>query len=254
MSACIHFIGAGPGAADLLTLRGMRLLQRCDWCLYAGSTVNEDILAFCGSDVRLVNTAPLDLPALTALYRQAAEEKRQVARLHSGDLSFFSALAEQLRVLDQLNIAYTLTPGVPAFAAASALLQRELTVPTVTQSVVLTRVAGRASAMPAKETLEAFAATGATLAIHLAIQQLDQVIQRVSPFYGDTCPAAVVYRASWPDECIIKAPLNELIAQVKAKPITRSALILIGPALSAVSFGNSALYAKNYARQFRALK
>lgn len=254
MKACVHFIGAGPGAVDLITVRGMRLLQHCDWCLYAGSTVNEEMLTYCGNDTRLINTAPLDLPALTALYQQAAEEKRQVARLHSGDLSFFSALAEQMRVLDQLNIAYTLTPGVPAFAAASALLQRELTVPTVTQSVVLTRIAGRASAMPAKETLEAFASTGATLAIHLAIQQLEQVVQRVSPFYGDTCPAAVVYRASWPDERIIKAPLSELVAQVNVTAITRSALILIGPALEVGLFDNSALYTKNYARQFRVSK
>lgn len=254
MDACVHFIGAGPGAADLITLRGMRLLQRCDWCLYAGSTVNEDVLAYCHGNARLVNTAPLDLPALTALYQQAADEGVHVARLHSGDLSLFSALAEQLRVLNQLGIAYTLTPGVPAFAAASALLQRELTVPTVTQSIVLTRVSGRASAMPPKETLESFAATGATLAIHLAIQKLSDVVQRVTPFYGRACPAAVVYRASWPDERVIKAPLSELVAQVNTAAITRSALILIGPALEAQSFESSALYAEGYARQFRVPK
>lgn len=254
MKACVHFIGAGPGAADLITLRGMQLLQRCDWCLYAGSTVNEELLDYCSEKARLVNTAPLDLQSLTALYQQAAEEGCQVARLHSGDLSFFSALAEQLRLLEQLSIPYTLTPGVPAFAAASALLQRELTVPAVTQSVVLTRIAGRASAMPANETLESFAATGATLAIHLAIQQLESVVERVLPFYGEGCPAAVVYRASWPDEQVIKAPLGKLTHKVKGQAITRSALILIGPALEASSFEGSALYTKDYARQFRASK
>lgn len=254
MDACIHFIGAGPGAADLITLRGMRLLQCCDWCLYAGSTVSEEMLNYCRRDTRRVNTAPLDLPSLAALYQQAAEEGKQVARLHSGDLSFFSALAEQLRILKQLGIPYTLTPGVPAFAAASALLQRELTVPTVAQSVVLTRIAGRASAMPVGETLEAYAATGATLAVHLAIQQIDSVVERVAPFYGAQCPAAVVYHASWPDEQIISTPLSELARKVHEASITRSALILIGPALEAVSFDGSALYAKNYSRQFRVLK
>ena len=254
MNACVHFIGAGPGAVDLITVRGMRLLQRCDWCLYAGSTVNEELLNYCGQGVRLINTAPLDLPSLAALYKQAADEGHQIARLHSGDLSFFSALAEQLRILEQLSIPYTLTPGVPAFAAASALLQRELTVPAVTQSVVLTRIAGRASAMPPNETLESFAATGATLAVHLAVQQIENVVERVRPFYGNNCPAAVVYRASWPDERIIKAPLNQLAKQVRAAAITRSALILIGPALEASSFEGSALYTKNYARQFRVSK
>lgn len=253
-TACVHFIGAGPGAVDLITVRGMHLLQRCDWCLYAGSTVNEELLNYCDEHARLMNTAPLDLPSLTALYQQAAEEGLQIVRLHSGDLSFFSALAEQLRILKQLSIPYTLTPGVPAFAAASALLQRELTVPTVTQSVVLTRIAGRASTMPPNETLESFAATQATLAIHLAIQQIDSVVTRVLPFYGDECPAAVVYRASWPDERIIKAPLGLLAQQVRAAAMTRSALILIGPALDASSFEGSALYAQHYARQFRVLK
>lgn len=250
MSACIHFIGAGPGAADLMTLRGVQLLQRCEWCLYAGSTVSKALLTHCNEHARLIDTAPLDLPALTCLYQQAAEEKVHVARLHSGDLSLFSALAEQLRVLDQLGITYTLTPGVPAFAAASALLQRELTVPSIAQSIVLTRITGRASAMPSAEKLEAFAATGATLVIHLAIQQIDSVIERVQPFYGATCPAAVVYRASWPDEQIIKAPLGALADQVARTGIMRSALILIGPALEPSSFENSALYSKDYARQF----
>ena len=254
MTACIHFIGAGPGAVDLLTVRGMRLLQQCDWCLYAGATVNEALLAYCPERVRRINTAPLALQELADLYRQALEQGAQVARLHSGDLSLYSALAEQLRLLKRMGISYTLTPGVPAFAAASAALHRELTVPALTQSIVLTRVAGRASAMPTAETLEAFAATGATLAIHLGIQQLESIVRRIEPFYGASCPAAVVYRASWQDERVVKGTLASLCQQVEREAILRSALILVGPALEAERFDASALYTADYPRQFRAVK
>ncbi len=247
----VHFIGAGPGAADLITLRGRDLLASCPVCLYAGSIVPPELLAHCPPDAQLIDTAPLTLDEIEAEYLRAHEAGQDVARLHSGDLSIWSAVAEQIRRLERLGVPYTLTPGVPAFAAAAAALGRELTVPEVAQSVVLTRLSGRASKMPAGETLEAFAATGATLAVHLAIHALDQVIAKLLPFYGADCPAAVVVRASWPDERIVRAPLGELAAAFAADPVERTALILVGRSLSAVDFRESALYQKGYARRFR---
>jgi len=247
----VHFIGAGPGAPDLITLRGRDLLASCPVCLYAGSIVPAELLAHCGPDARLVDTAPLTLDEIEAEYRSAHAAGQDVARLHSGDLSIWSAVAEQIRRLDRLGIPYTLTPGVPAFAAAAAALRRELTVPEVAQSLVLTRFSGRASKMPAGETLEAFGATGATLAIHLAIHALGEVIDKLLPLYGADCPAAVVVRASWPDERVIRAPLGELAGVFALEPVERTALILVGPALGAADFRESALYQKGYARRFR---
>lgn len=247
----VHFIGAGPGAADLITLRGRDLLARCPVCLYAGSIVPPDVLAHCPPHARLVDTAPLTLDEIEAEYQRAHEAGADVARLHSGDLSIWSAVAEQIRRLERLGIPYTLTPGVPAFAAAAAALGRELTVPEVAQSLVLTRLSGRASKMPAGETLEAFGATGATLAIHLAIHALEAVIRTLLPLYGADCPAAVVVRASWPDEQVIRAPLGGLAAAFAAEPAERTALILVGPSLAAGDFRESALYQKGYARRFR---
>lgn len=247
----VHFIGAGPGAADLITVRGRDLLARCPVCLYAGSIVPPELLAWCPQGARIVDTAPLTLDEIEAEYRRAYDAGEDVARLHSGDLSVFSAVAEQLRRLDALGIPYTLTPGVPAFAAAASALRRELTVPEVAQSVVLTRISGRASKMPQAESLEAFAATGATLAIHLAIHVLADVVGRLLPFYGPDCPAAVVVRASWPDERVVKAKLGELAAAMAAAPAERTALILVGPALGSADFRDSALYTKGYARRFR---
>ncbi len=199
----VHFIGAGPGAADLITVRGRALIERCPVCLYAGSIVPPEILAWCPPGARLVDTAPLDLDAITAEFVRAHERAEDVARLHSGDLSIWSALGEQLRRLDALGIAYTITPGVPASAAAAAALGRELTVPEVAQSVVLTRTSGRASAMPETERLATFAQTGATLAIHLSIHVIEKVVDELLPAYGADCPAAVVWRASWPDERVL---------------------------------------------------
>ncbi len=247
----VHFIGAGPGAADLITLRGRDLLARCPVCLYAGSIVPPELLTHCPPGARVIDTAPLTLDKIEAEYIRAHEAGEDVARLHSGDLSVWSALAEQIRRLERLAIPYTLTPGVPAFAAAAAALGRELTVPEVAQSVVLTRLSGRASKMPPGETLEAFGATGATLAIHLAIHALDQVVEKLTPFYGPDCPAAVVVRASWPDERVVQAKLGELVAALAAEPVERTALILVGPALGSADFRESALYAKGYARRFR---
>jgi precorrin-4/cobalt-precorrin-4 C11-methyltransferase len=247
----VHFIGAGPGAADLITLRGRDLLASCPVCLYAGSIVPPELLAHCPPDARLVDTAPLTLDEIEAEYVRAHDAGQDVARLHSGDLSIWSAVAEQIRRLERLGVPYTLTPGVPAFAAAAAALGRELTVPEVAQSVVLTRLSGRASKMPSSETLEAFGATGATLAIHLAIHALDQVIETLLPFYGADCPAAVVVRASWPDERVVRAPLGDLAAAFAAAPAERTALILVGRSLSAAGFRESALYQKGYDRRFR---
>jgi precorrin-4/cobalt-precorrin-4 C11-methyltransferase len=247
----VHFIGAGPGAPDLLTLRGRDLIAACPVCLYAGSLVPAEILAHCPPGARIVNTAPLSLDDIMAEISAAHAERKDVARLHSGDLSVFSALAEQLRRLDRRSIPYTLTPGVPAFAAAAAALGCELTVPEVAQSVVLTRMPGRASAMPADERLAAFAATGATLAIHLAITAIDAIVKELTPHYGVDCPAAVVVRASWPDERIVRGTLGDIAAKVAADPIERTALILVGRALAAEGFRDSALYDPDYRRRFR---
>jgi precorrin-4/cobalt-precorrin-4 C11-methyltransferase len=193
----------------------------------------------------------MSLDEIEAEFVSAQEQGLDVARLQSGDLSVFSALAEQLRRLDQHGIPYTLTPGVPAFAAAAAALGRELTVPEIAQSVVLTRIPGRASRMPEGETLAAFAATGATLAIHLAIHALDRVVSELIPFYGADCPVAVVAHASWPEEKIVRGTLGDIPSKLAAEPIERTALILVGRALAAEDFRDSALYDADYRRRFR---
>ena len=246
----IHFIGAGPGAPDLLTLRGRDLIGRCPVCLYAGSLVPEEILAHCPPGARIVNTAPLDLDAIVAEFVAAHAAGQDVARLHSGDLSVWSAMGEQLRRLRAVGIPYTVTPGVPSFAAAAAALGAELTLPGLAQSVVLTRTSGRASPMPSCETLAGFAATGATLALHLSIHKLAEVVAELVPFYGAECPVAVVYRASWPDEQIFRATLATLEATM-GEGVERTALILVGPALAAEGFAESRLYAGDYDRRFR---
>ena len=248
----VHFIGAGPGAADLITVRGRDLLARCPVCLYAGSIVPTEMLAWCPKNARLVDTAPMTLDEIEAEYVAAHAAGRDVARLHSGDLSVFSAVAEQIRRLGRHGIPYTLTPGVPAFAAAAAVLGRELTVPEVAQSVVLTRAPGRASRMPDGERLAAFAATGATLVVHLGIQAIDKIVAELSPLYGADCPAAVVARASWPDEQIIVGTLGDIAAKVAAQPIERTAIVLVGRALAPRDFRDSALYDPDYRRRFRA--
>ncbi|MBV9970376.1 MAG: precorrin-4 C(11)-methyltransferase [Xanthobacteraceae bacterium] len=247
----VHFIGAGPGAADLITVRGRDLLARCPVCLYAGSIVPPELIALAPPGARVVDTAALDLDAIEAEFVRADAASEDVARLHSGDLSIYSALAEQVRRLERNGIPYTLTPGVPAFAAAAAVLGAELTVPEVTQSVVLTRMPGRASAMPARETLAAFAATGATLAIHLAIPAIDNIVAELAPFYGADCPAAVVVRASWPQEVVLRGTLADIADQVAAARAERTALVLVGRALAAKEFRDSALYDPGYRRRFR---
>jgi len=247
----VHFIGAGPGAADLITVRGRDLIARCPVCLYAGSIVPRELLGFCPPGARIVDTAPLSLDEIDAEFAAAHAAGRDVARLHSGDLSIFSALAEQLRQLTRRGIPYTLTPGVPAFAAAAAALQCELTVPEIAQSVVLTRVGGRASRMPEKEKLATFAASGATLVIHLAIHAIEMVVAELTPFYGTDCPAAVVVAASTADERILRGTLADIAGQVRAANIERTALILAGRALAAKDFRASAVYDAEYRRRFR---
>jgi precorrin-4/cobalt-precorrin-4 C11-methyltransferase len=247
----VHFIGAGPGAPDLITVRGRELISRCPVCLYAGSIVPMALLACCPPGARVIDTAPLSLDEIEAEFVAAHEAGLDVARLQSGDLSIYSALAEQLRRLARRGIPYTLTPGVPAFAAASAAIGRELTLPEVAQSVVLTRVEGRASRMPETETLAAFAATQATLAIHLAVHALDRVVAKLAPFYGDDCPVAVVAEASRPGEKIVRGTLGDIVAKIDASPIERTALILVGRALAAEEFRDSALYDADYRRRFR---
>jgi precorrin-4/cobalt-precorrin-4 C11-methyltransferase len=247
----IHFIGAGPGAADLITVRGRDLLARCPVCLYAGSVVPPELLTHCPSGARIIDTAPLTLDQIEAEFVRAHAVGQDVARLHSGDLSIYSAVAEQLRRLERLGIPYSLTPGVPAFAAAAALLGRELTVPGVAQSVVLTRVSGRASQMPAGEKLASFAATGSTLAIHLAIHAIDAVVAELLPHYGADCPVALVMRASWPDERVLRGTLADIRTQLAAEPMERTALILVGKALAAQDFSESSLYSTAYRRRFR---
>lgn len=247
----VHFIGAGPGAADLITLRGRDLIARCPVCLYAGSLVPQALLEHCPPGARIVDTAPMSLDEIIHEIAQATAAGHDVARLHSGDLAIWSALGEQLRRLDALQIPYTVTPGVPSFSAAAAALGRELTLPGLVQSVVLTRTSGRASAMPDTERLALFAQSRATLAIHLSIHVIDKVADELRPHYGDDCPVAVVYRASWPDQRIMRGTLATIAAQVAADEVERTALILVGHALGAEDFRDSALYDADYQRRFR---
>jgi precorrin-4/cobalt-precorrin-4 C11-methyltransferase len=247
----VHFIGAGPGAADLITVRGRDLIARCPVCLYAGSIVPRELLSFCPPGARIIDTAPLSLDEIEGEFIMAHAAGNDVARLQSGDLSIYSALAEQLRRLDRRGIPYTLTPGVPAFAAAAAALQCELTVPEVAQSVVLTRIGGRASRMPENEKLATFAASGATLIIHLAIAGIDAIVRELMPSYGATCPAAVVVQASTPSERVLRGTLADIAAKVASARVERTALILVGPALAAENFRDSALYDADYRRRFR---
>jgi len=247
----VHFIGAGPGAPDLLTLRGRDLIAACPVCLYAGSLIPPAILAHCPEGARIVDTAPLSLEEIEAEYLRAYRNGEDVARLHSGDLSVWSALGEQIRLLERHAIPYTVTPGVPAFAAAAAALGRELTLPEVGQSLVLTRTSGRASAMPEKERLSAFAATGATIALHLSIHVIDRIVEELIPHYGADCPVAIIYRASWPDERIVRGTLATILGELQNAPMERTALILVGRVLGAEDFRASALYSADYQRRFR---
>ncbi len=248
----VHFIGAGPGAPDLLTLRGRDLISASPVCLYAGSLVPKEILTHCPPGAQIINTAPMSLDDIMATIQTAHDAGHDIARLHSGDLSVWSAMGEQLRRLRALGIPYDVTPGVPSFAASAAALGAELTLPGLAQSVVLTRHAGRASPMPPGETLAAFAATGATLAIHLSIHALADVVAELTPILGEDCPVAVVWRASWPDQQIARATLATIQTAISPQ-MERTALILVGRALAAEGFDDSRLYAADYDRRYRPL-
>ncbi|MGB2894523.1 MAG: precorrin-4 C(11)-methyltransferase, partial [Albidovulum sp.] len=234
----------------LLTLRGRDLIAASPVCLYAGSLVPEAVLGHCPPGARIVNTAPLSLDEIIAEMAAAHAAGQDVARLHSGDLSVWSAMGEQLRRLRTLGIPYDVTPGVPSFAAGAAALGAELTLPGVVQSVVLTRTSGRATAMPPGETLENFARTGAMLAIHLSVHVLDRVVKELTPHYGGDCPVAIIWRASWPDERIVRATLATLRTAI-GEEMERTALIFVGRSIGAEEFGESRLYAGDYDRRYR---
>jgi precorrin-4/cobalt-precorrin-4 C11-methyltransferase len=238
----VHFIGAGPGAADLLTLRGQRLVSECPACLYAGALVPPEIVAHAPPCARVVDTQHLTLDEIVDELRAAHARGEDVARLHSGDLSIYSAAAEQMRRLDELGIAWDVTPGVPAFAAAAAALGCELTVPGVAQTVILTRHGRRSSAMPPGEELAALAAHGATLVVHLGARAIDEIAATLEGHYGPECPAAVVARASWSDELVLRGTLATIAAQTRDAGVRRTATILVGPALGARGFRDSHLY------------
>lgn len=244
----VHFIGAGPGAADLITLRGHRLISQLPICLYAGSLVPEELLAACPPGARLVDTANMTLDAIIGEMVTAHENGQDVARLHSGDPSVFSAVAEQMRRLDAAGVPYDVTPGVPAFAAAAATLGREFTVPEVAQTVILTRTAERATAMPPGEDLATLGASRATMVLHLAVQRIGAVVGELVGNYGADCPVAVVARASRPDELVVRGTLADIAAKVEAAGIKRTAVIVVGAALTAGQFPDSHLYSADRCR------
>ena len=244
----VHFIGAGPGAADLITVRGQALIASSPVCLYAGSLVPVELLAHCPAGARLVDTAQLDLDQIVAELTSAHAAGLDVARLHSGDPSVFSAMAEQMRRLDALGVPYDVTPGVPAFAAAAASLKRELTLPGVGQTVVLTRTSARATPMPAGEDLATLGASRATLVLHLAVQRIDALVAELVPNYGEDCPVAVVARASRDDELVLRGTLADIAAQVHSAGVVRTAVIVVGAVLGASGFSDSHLYSSSRCR------
>ncbi len=238
----VHFIGAGPGDPELITVKGLRLIRSCPVCLYAGSLVPREVVAAAPEGARIIDTAPMTLDEIMAEIEAAHGRGDDVARVHSGDPSLYGAVAEQIRRLRALGIAYDITPGVPAFAAAAAALGRELTVPEVSQTVILTRTAMKSSAMPPGEDLDTIARTGATLAIHLSVRNLAEVQRRLIPHYGADCPAVVAYRVGWPDEAFLHGTLADIRDKARAAKITRTALVLVGRALAEGDFRDSALY------------
>ncbi len=242
----VHFIGAGPGAADLITVRGRALIRAAPVVLYAGSLVPGVIVAEAPPGARVLDTAPMTLDEIIGEIEAAHADNLDVARVHSGDPALYGAIGEQMRRLDALDIPYDITPGVPSYAAAAAALKTELTLPGVAQTIILTRTATRASQMPAGEELETLGQSGATLAIHLSINNLARVVRSLIPHYGAACPAVVAYRVSWPDELILRGTLADIRDQAKAARITRTALILVGPALGNDTFADSRLYASEH--------
>lgn len=247
----VHFIGAGPGDPDLITVKGLKLIQSCPTCLYAGSLVPPAIVEAAPEGARVIDTAPLALDEIIAEIEAAHARGEDVARVHSGDPSLYGAIAEQIRRLDSLDIPWDITPGVPAFAAAAAALGKELTVPEIAQTVILTRTSMKASAMPEGEDLETIGKTGATLAIHLSVRNLREIENKLIPLYGADCPAVIAYRVGWPDQAFIHGTLSDIRGKAREAKITRTALILVGPALAADGFRDSALYDSSHAHVLR---
>ena len=247
----VYFIGAGPGAPDLITVRGQRLIERCPVCLYAGSLVPAEIVAAAPPGALVRDTAPMHLDEIVAEMAAADARGQDVARVHSGDPSIYGAVAEQMRRLDALGIAYEVVPGVPAFAGAAARLATELTLPEISQTIILTRTSGKASPMPPRESLEILGQSGATLAIHLSVRNLAYVETALTPHYGADCPAIIVYRATWPDEEIIITTLGEMRSRAREEKITRTALIFVGRVFGETKFRDSRLYAPDFAHVLR---
>ena len=242
----VYFIGAGPGAPDLITVRGRDLIRRCPVCLYAGSLVPREVVAMAPMEGHVCNTAPLNLDEIITEMKMAHQAGKDVARVHSGDPSLYGAIGEQMRRLAAIDISYEVVPGVPAFAAAAAALKLELTLPDISQTVILTRTAVRASSMPKGEELTKLAQSGATMAIHLSVNNLANVVRALSPHYGPDCPTIVAVRASWPDELFIHGTLEDIRLKVKEAAITRTALILVGRVLDTAQFSESRLYAPDH--------
>jgi len=250
----VHFIGAGPGAADLITVRGLKLIQTCRVVLYAGSLVPEAIVAEAANDAHVLDTAPMNLDEIIAEIETAHAAGHDIARVHSGDPSIYGAIGEQMRRLDQLDIPYDVTPGVSAYAAAAAAMKRELTLAGVSQTVILTRTAVRSSEMPEGEDLETLGKSGATLAIHLSVNNLVKVVRELTLHYGADCPVAVCYRVGWPDQEIIEGRLDDIRDKVKAAGFTRTALIMVGRVLDPAAFDDSRLYAADHHHVLRPRK
>ena len=247
----VYFIGAGPGAPDLITLRGQRLIERCPVCLYAGSLVPAEIVASAPADALVRDTAPMHLDDIITTIATAHDNGQDVARVHSGDPSIYGAVAEQMRRLDALGIPYEVVPGVPAFAGAAARLSTELTLPEISQTIILTRTSGKASAVPDSERLELLGASKATLAIHLSIRNLAYVEQALTPHYGADCPVIIIYRATWPDEEVIVTTLAAMRSRVREEKITRTALIFVGHVFDAEHFRDSKLYDAHFSHVLR---
>jgi precorrin-4/cobalt-precorrin-4 C11-methyltransferase len=247
----VYFIGAGPGAPDLITVRGLRLVQRCPVCLYAGSLVPEETVAAAPADALVMDTAPMHLDSIIEEMRKAHHKGQDVARVHSGDPSIYGAVAEQMRRLDALGIDYEVVPGVPAFAGAAAKLKAELTLPEIAQTIIITRTGMKASSMPTGEQLEVLGQSGATLAIHLSIRNLAYVREALEPYYGASCPVVIAYRATWPDELYIRTTLAEMKEMVRKAKITRTALIFVGRVFGEAEFRDSDLYNPDYSHVLR---
>lgn len=247
----VHFIGAGPGAPDLITVRGRDLIARCPVVLYAGSLVPREVVACAPEGARVLDTAGMTLDEMIEEMAAADRKGLDVARVHTGDPSLYGATAEQMRRLDALAIPYDVTPGVPAYCAAAAALSRELTLPGISQTVILTRTTMRTSPMPQGEDLGTLGHSGATLAIHLSARNVDAIVAELTPLRGGDCPVAVVYRASWPDQTILTGTLADIAGKVHAAGITRTALILVGRVLDPGAFADSLLYDPSFAHLTR---